>query len=210
MEFDDREIIEKLIIAGIEQLSKVIKFLWREKANGLGLSPIQAEILLRISKISQEFNTIGSIAHDINVTSATISESVSALVQKGFAVRQRSQSDGRVQYVSPTKKGYEMAKKIEEVYKPLMMVMSDLSEDTLTQGLSFLGRYIQRLQEAKILPLDSVCETCPYRLNGGGSAKKHVCSFTYLAESWGHFCKKLGEIEPVVEPMVKNQTGGKA
>lgn len=193
MEPDDKEIIKRLVISGIDQLAKVFKYLWREQSNSLGLSPIQAEILRRISKIPKELNTIGRIAHDLNVTAGTISESVRALEQKGLVNRVRSSSDARVQYVIPTQKGIKIAERIEDVYVPLAKALSRMSETELSEGLNFLGKCIHTLQDVKILPLDSACETCPYRTSGGVKTSKHICSFTYLAESWGHFCLHLAD-----------------
>lgn len=194
MEPSDKEIKVRLLLSAFERLSKFFRFLWREHSSQLGLTPIQAEILQRVCKFPNKFNTIGGLAKNINVTPGTVSESVNALEQKGLVKRVRSKSDRRVQVVVPTVRGKGIGKNIDKLYEDFTSILFNLSDEELSEGLRFLGGFIRVLQENGILPLDSVCEECPYlRKKAGVSKHKHVCSFTYLAESWGYFCMHFND-----------------
>lgn len=77
-----------------------------------GLPTLQASILIHINTSSKKESTVGELAGALHLTAPTISDSLKALVNKGFLKRRRSPRDGRIVIFSPTQKGCATAERL--------------------------------------------------------------------------------------------------
>jgi DNA-binding MarR family transcriptional regulator len=77
-----------------------------------GLPTLQASILIHINSSSEKESTVGELADVLHLTPPTISDSLKALVNKGFLRRRRSPRDGRIVIFSPTRKGSSTADRL--------------------------------------------------------------------------------------------------
>lgn len=73
---------------------------------------------------------MSTIARALSVTVGTLTISMNSLVKKGYVVRNRSEKDRRVVYISLTEKGRKAYKHHEEFHKKMIDAMTkDLSQE---------------------------------------------------------------------------------
>ena len=73
---------------------------------------------------------MSTIARALSVTVGTLTISMNSLVKKGYVVRNRSEKDRRVVYISLTEKGRKAYRHHEEFHKEMIDAMTkDLSQD---------------------------------------------------------------------------------
>ena len=73
---------------------------------------------------------MSTIARALSVTVGTLTISINSLVKKGYVVRNRSEKDRRVVYISLTEKGRKAYRHHEEFHKKMIDAMTkDLSQE---------------------------------------------------------------------------------
>lgn len=73
---------------------------------------------------------MSTIARALSVTVGTLTISMNSLVKKGYVVRNRSEKDRRVVYISLTEKGRKAYRHHEEFHKKMIDAMTkDLSQE---------------------------------------------------------------------------------
>lgn len=116
-----------------------------------GLNPAQWAALRYLARSEREQRTVGAFAQHQFVTAPTASETVSALVRKGFVVRQPSASDKRSHVLTLTEDGQQLLR-----FDPLLevaTVIERLNEDQracLGDALGVIAReLLQRRRELR-------------------------------------------------------------
>lgn len=168
------------IAAGIGRLAAFWRASRWQDAWEHGLHPTQAEILARIAA---EPRRNATLAQALGVTSATLSDSVSALVAKGLAERRPDPSDRRAQRVAATPEGLGIAARLPGAPRALQHQLAALPETERGALLRTLTRIIRGLQEARAIPVQRMCVTCRYfRPNAhDDAAAPHHCAFVNAA-----------------------------
>jgi len=152
---------------------------WQDSA-AHGLHPTQAEILARIAVAPER---TAALAQALGVTSATLSDSVSALVAKGLAERRPDSSDARAQRVTATAEGLTTAAHLPAAPTALRDQIAAMPQAERGALLRALTRIIRGLQEARAIPVQRMCVTCRYfRPNlHADAARPHHCAFVDAA-----------------------------
>lgn len=152
---------------------------WRAGAD-FGLNPTQGEILSRIAVRPER---AAELAAHLGVTPASLSDSVSSLVAKGFATREPDPADRRAQRVVPTEKGAEAARRLPAAPEALTEVIAAWPAPERAALLRMLVRLIRDLQQAQAIPVQRMCLTCrhfrPYV--HADAARPHHCAFVDAA-----------------------------
>lgn len=134
---------------------------WRanqwQVAKGKGLNPTQGEILARVA--AQPERTAHLAAH-LGITPSSLSDTVSALVDKGLVLRRPDPEDGRARRIVATTKGQELAAQTPDAPDALDAAIASLGESERGALLRSLTLIIRSLQEARAIPVQRMCVTC--------------------------------------------------
>ncbi|WP_413868551.1 MarR family winged helix-turn-helix transcriptional regulator [Albidovulum sp.] len=167
---------------------------WRAGAD-FGLNPTQGEILSRIAVRPER---AAELAAHFGVTPASMSDSVSSLVAKGFAAREPDPADRRAQRVAPSAKGREAARQLATAPDAVTAAIHALPGRDRAALLAALVRLIRGLQEARAIPVQRMCLTCRhFRPNvHDDAARPHHCAFVGVAFGDADLRLDCGDHEP--------------
>ncbi len=154
--------INNRIAIALSKLNQALKSNAWSGASQQGLTPTQGEILnLLRSKGNREMR-IAELAEGLGVTSATVSDSVSALVDKDLVTKQRSLQDARAVAVTLTEQGKQEAEQVAAWPNFLLDALDELSLAEQEIFLRALLKVVRSLQQRGIIPIDHMCVTCHY------------------------------------------------
>ncbi len=119
--------IEHRIIAGLERIAEVFRFLLWEQAKKFQLSPIQILILIFLYTHSEEKRNVSYLAKEFNLTKATVSDAIKSLLHKKLIVKRKSQSDARSYRIELAHSGKLLYGKISNFTDKLIESISKLS-----------------------------------------------------------------------------------
>ena len=146
----------------LERLSQAQRVLIWQAVPQLGLSPIQAQVLLHLSRHSLELGRVGALAQQFDLSAATISDAVASLEKKGLLSRSQWEQDRRVQVLELTQAGQEAATSLEGFDGPIYEALDQLSQPQQLQLLHLLMRLAQSLVEQKVITVARMCVLCQH------------------------------------------------
>lgn len=143
--------LERVIMAGRASFMK--------EAMSAGISAVQFQIIRVLGREGK--TAVGDLARKVNLTPATVSDSVNALVEKGFARKEKDADDRRRVVISLTEKGMKSveAPQIERVFSEILGGMEAAEKLVLFR---FLLKLILSFQERGIVQEARMCLTCRY------------------------------------------------
>jgi DNA-binding MarR family transcriptional regulator len=149
----------KLVLA-LERISHVFRLLLWEQTKKYNLSPIQTQSLIHIFRQSEDERNITTLALKLNVTKATVSDAVKSLETKKLISKKADREDYRRQYLLLTKKGEELAKKIEGWVDKFKSKISEISESKKIDMYDTLLNLLLSFEEEGILSKHKICFSC--------------------------------------------------
>lgn len=176
------EKIESRIVVALERISEAFRVLLWNESKDHSLSPIQIQILIFIHFHGPEECKVSYLAHEFNMTKATISDSIKVLLAKGLISKETDTFDTRSFSLSLTPTGKKIAKKASLFTASLERPVNKLSEVQKTAMLSGLLTLIYDLNHAGIITTQRMCFTCSYYERNKGA---HYCKLikSKLAEN---------------------------
>jgi len=175
--FDPREQqvnMDARIVYALERVSEAFRvLLWRETRSS-GLSPIQAQLLIFLLYHSDDKNRVSYLAHEFNMTKATISEVVKTLVTKKLAVKQSDPKDSRSSMIRLTPKGEEIARRAALFAAQLRGPLTGMSEEQKENFFTSVMDFLHGLQKSGVLGMQRMC---------------HSCNHFERRDSSDHFCR---------------------
>lgn len=164
--------IEAKILVALERISEAFRVLLWKESKEHSLSPIQIQILIFLSFHPASQCTISYLAQEFNLTKATVSDSVKALLQKKLIIRKASVSDSRSYSVSLTKSGKKIADNASYFATPIEDPLSTLSAGQKEAMFAGLIRLIRDLNQQGIISTQRMCQNCAnHELRDG----EHYC-----------------------------------
>ncbi len=157
------EDVEAKIIAGMERLCQVFRWLLWNEAKAHKLSPIQIQFLVYLLFHDQSLCRVSQLAREFRLTQPTVSDAVAALEAKGLVTKEPWPNDRRVTTLRLTPAGRELATHLAEwanVLRP--HVEEALTPEERQQFMLALMRLIASLQEAGIISIARMCLTCRF------------------------------------------------
>lgn len=106
--------IDEKIIAYINRLSRAMRKSYNQIGFEEGLNPLQIQILEFLSRYNRKKITINYIAAEMEVSEATVSDSIKVLVERGLLRKTSDELDKRIRYVEITQEGKFLINKIEK------------------------------------------------------------------------------------------------
>lgn len=165
------EISEKIAV-GLERISEAYKaMLWNE-AKKTGLSPIQIQILIFISKHRDELCNVSQLAHEFNLTKPTVSDAVKTLEKKQLIIKDFSVTDNRSFCILLSNAGEKQVVEIEDYFKPLQDQLEKLPHENLESLYSSISQLIYGLNQIGVLNVQRTCFGCRFYEN---NAAGHFC-----------------------------------
>lgn len=157
--------MEDKVLASIDRLARVLDFMLRRRAFELGLTLLQARILLYVKEHPSRMCTVGNISAEFGIAQPTVSDAVSALVQKGLLAKEPG-GGRRTTILRLTEKGEQVYSKLADFKRPLTDAMAALEVDKGAL-LELLIRLMAELYEQGVMATARVCPTCRYFTTGG-------------------------------------------
>ncbi len=192
------EPVERRVAVGLHKLGLAMKHQDWSSANEEGLSPTQGQIL---AAISVEGALSGSeLAERLGVTLSTVSESVRALVDKGYAGRSPDPRHPRAKLVSLTRRGRDAVKRVGEWPDFLAGSVAALSDGEREAVLTAVIKMIRSLQERGLVAPHRMCVTCVHfrpRVHDG--PMPHHCAFVDAPMADRHLRVECGDHAPADE-----------
>ncbi len=127
-----------------------------------GLPTLQASLLIQLRSADGDGGTVGALADVLQLTPPTISDSLKALVRKGFISRRRSERDGRVAFFRLTPKGRRTADRLMAWADPIEEVIIGLTPEHQLALLATLTRLLRRQVEGGFIPAERMCASCAF------------------------------------------------
>lgn len=131
-------------------------------ARSEGLPTLQASLLIHLHEFDGSGGTVGALAEAMQLTPPTISDSMKALVRKGYLRRQKSEEDGRVAYFRLTQKGSRLAERLRDWADPIESSIAALNRDDQLALLGALTRVLRDQVEDGFCPAGAMCASCEY------------------------------------------------
>ncbi|MCC5938951.1 MAG: MarR family transcriptional regulator [Lunatimonas sp.] len=156
----------------LDRISLVFKSMQLEQSKKTNLSPIQLQILVFLLYHSPEMHRVSYLAQEFNLTKATISDSVKALIQKGLIRKVSDPSDSRSFSLNLTSKGKDQAQDAAQMANPMAKVIGKYTRDQKEIFYGILFKTIKDLQASGLIPMQRMCFSCAsYQIRNG----EHYC-----------------------------------
>ncbi|WP_038057466.1 MarR family winged helix-turn-helix transcriptional regulator [Thermus amyloliquefaciens] len=154
---------EEKLLALIERLGQVERALLTRQAFHLGLTALQAQLLLHLSERPRG---VVSLAEQFSLTPATVSEALASLERKGLLARTKDPEDGRRWIQKPTEEGLRVVQALKGYARPLQQALGKVSNpEDLLLGLT---EVLAELVLQGTVPETGLCLTCRHLRREGG------------------------------------------
>ncbi|WP_245958906.1 MarR family winged helix-turn-helix transcriptional regulator [Meiothermus luteus] len=160
------------LAGALERLAQAQRVLWWLKAEPLGLSPTQAQILLHLGRRPTE--RIGELAEVFDLTPATVSEAVRSLEAKGL-LRRVPAPDRRSRGLELTEKGKALVGSLGDWNQPLREALDGLSSEEQGMLYQCLLRLLASLVEAGVVTVGRMCLLCQHFCPAAAPLEAHFC-----------------------------------
>lgn len=153
--------ISARIIVAISRVSSVLRAGMWEFATAENLNPAQAEILMLLKDRAHGVR-LSWIAAQLSVSSASASDSVAALVNKGLIRKARAEDDGRASALWLTDQGKTLVERMTTALGFADDAAAALDLDVQGKLLVGLFKLIAELQKTERFPALRACLSCRY------------------------------------------------
>lgn len=166
--------IESKIVASLERVAQAFRVLLWEESKTFSLSPIQIQVLIFLLYHSDEKRKVSYLAHEFNLTKATISDTVKTLEQKKLIVKEFESHDSRSYKIYLTPEGTATAQKIA-MFTQQIQAPIDRMEATEKENLLFsLLNIIKHLNQTGVITIQRMCFSCQH-YQTDATTQSHYC-----------------------------------
>jgi DNA-binding MarR family transcriptional regulator len=154
--------IDARLITALGKIAEVFRIMLWDQAKETGLSPIQIQILLFIRHHKEHLRRVVHVAHEFNLTKATISDSVKTLEDKGLITKIPDPQDARSQILKLTIKGNKLAMELSKFAEPLMTQIKNLDTDSKSDYYHSTLLILNGLVKEGLINQQRMCFSCSY------------------------------------------------
>ncbi len=148
----------KEILYGFEKLFSINRLLlWNISKKSI-ISPLQLQILYYI-----EHNNIklpSELSEELEISKATVSESLSNMQKKGLIKKERNHKDKRKYQIILTEKAYQLLEELKNRDKILLKALNQIDEDAKLNFYKVLKQLIKELINSGIIKRAKICYKC--------------------------------------------------
>lgn len=176
--------LETKLLTGLAKISLAFRAEEQKQSFEVRLSPTQAKALLLVEDGIQ---SPSEISKRIGVSRASLSDSLTALQDKGLLKKRRSPEDSRATILELTAKGRRRSDGLADWPTALQESLDDLNTEEKQMLLRVLSKIIANLQDQGSVSVPRMCANCRFfRPNAhAGSKKPHHCDYINSAFSDG-------------------------
>jgi DNA-binding MarR family transcriptional regulator len=150
------------VAIGLDKLGLALKSQAWAGAGARGLTPTQGQILALLRARGTRPLRLTQVAEELAITAPTASDSVRALVEKGFISKARAKDDARAVALELTSAGRDEAEWAARWHEFLLAAVDALSDREQEAFLLGLIKIIHALIERGQIPMQRMCVTCRY------------------------------------------------
>jgi DNA-binding MarR family transcriptional regulator len=154
--------LDTKLVAALERIGQALRVELRELAAEEGLTPTQAQILLRLGAESPPRRRVGALAQALDVRQPTISDAVAALERKGLVERGRDRADARAASLRLTARGRAVGDRLAAWDERSRAELLRLPRKAREESLGLLLDLIAGLQRAGVVGVARTCPTCRF------------------------------------------------
>ncbi|RMG82975.1 MAG: MarR family transcriptional regulator [Bacteroidetes bacterium] len=170
---------ESKIVASLERISQAFKVLLWSKGKNLSVTPIQAQILIFLRYHTSDKRKVSYLANELNVTKATISNTIKTLEQKKLIIKEPGKDDTRSYLIHLTSKGKSVAEEMSFFAQEIQHSIERLPLSSKENLFSALLNIIYHLNQLGIISIQRMCFTCIY--------------YQFQEHKQEHFCNLLNK-----------------
>lgn len=163
------------IVAGLERIAEVFKVLLWDISKDYQLTPIQSQILIFLATHDVQYTKASYLSRELNVTKATISESLRILTKKELIAKIPNAQDKRSFHYTLTPKGFNIAQKLKNFTSPLEKILQTWTIEQQEIFFDLVLAFIHSLNQHGIVSVLRICFEC----------------FFYTYQNQTHFCQLL-------------------
>jgi DNA-binding MarR family transcriptional regulator len=150
------------LAGALERVGQALRVLLGGRARAEGLTPTQAQLLIRLASAPPPRRLVGTLATEFDLTQPTVSDAVAALRRKGLVRSQVGTSDRRSRPLELTPSGSRTARTLERWKDPLVASLAEAPAERREEALVLLLDLIAGLQDAGVVTVARMCTTCRY------------------------------------------------
>jgi DNA-binding MarR family transcriptional regulator len=175
--------LDTKLVAALERLGQALRVELRDLAMDEGLSPTQAQIVLRLAAERSPQRRVGALAAALDVSQPTISDAVASLERKRLLERRPAAGDARVATLALTARGRAVAGRLAAWDERARAELERLPRHARQETLTLLLDLIAGLQRAGVVGVARTCPTCRFfRFQARpGAARPHRCALLDVA-----------------------------
>lgn len=183
--------LDTKIVSALERVSEVFRIMLWNHAKSTGLSPIQIQILIYIRHHKEHLRRVVHLAHDFNLTKATISDAVKSLEEKELITKMQDPADARSQVLKLTVKGNKLAMNLASFADPLKAQLERVDTASKAKFYEMLLDMLHGLIDTEVINMQRMCQTCSFFEpdDTGGHCvflKKHLTPGEYKVDCPAH------------------------
>jgi DNA-binding MarR family transcriptional regulator len=170
--------LDTKLVAALERVGQALRGELRERAMDEGLTPTQAQILLRVGDEGPSRRRIGALAAALDVSQPTVSDAVAALERKGLVERRPDADDARAATLALTARGRAVGDRLGAWDERARAELRRLPRQARQASLALLLDLIAGLQAAGVVGVARTCPTCRFFRfrERPGAARPHRCA----------------------------------
>jgi DNA-binding MarR family transcriptional regulator len=154
--------LQQRVVIGLSKIGLALKSQSWQDAGQYGVTPTQGQILTLLRSKGVAGMRLSAVANELGVTTATTSDAVTTLVEKGLVQKTKAVDDGRAIAVSLTSEGQEIAEQSAGWSDFLLDAVNELSEVEQEVFLQGLIKIIRKLQQQKQISVARMCINCQF------------------------------------------------
>jgi DNA-binding MarR family transcriptional regulator len=174
------EPLEKRIADGLARLVDAGRVAAWHEANAQNLSATQAQVIVELARTPLRLSDVATV---LGVSTATTSDAVRVLVQKGLVDKAKDPNDGRAVRLELTVEGRRLVPHADKWRTIFVDALKDLAEDKRESLLCSVVHMMVSLQKAAALSVARTCMTCRhFHAHEAASVEGHHYCDAYEAE----------------------------
>jgi DNA-binding MarR family transcriptional regulator len=170
--------LDARLTGALERVGHALRVALWQQAKEHGLSPVQVQLLQRLSADPPERRRVGLLASELDVTAPTISDAVSALRRKELVTSAPSPADARIQLLDLTARGRDVARATTAWTADVVAELARIDPPVKADALGLLLDVIRGLHDRGVLSVARTCTTCRFfrRATDPGTPVVHHCA----------------------------------
>jgi DNA-binding MarR family transcriptional regulator len=170
--------LDRKLVAALERVGQALRVELRQRAAEEGLTPTQAQIVLRLGTEGPGLRRVGALAAALDVRQPTVSDAVAALERKRLVERRPDSADARAATLRLTARGLAAAHRLGGWDERARAELRQLPDEARRRSLSLLLDLIAGLQRAGVVGVARTCPTCRFFRfeERPGAASPHHCA----------------------------------